>query len=206
MIIGIAGPIGSGKSTVAKEIAKQLGSNNLFAFADPIKDVVVLLSSCDRAALDEQPIKSELFPDSDVTYRYVMQTFATDWARNMIDADIWLNHMKRRVQCAKGDVIIQDVRFENEASFIRDNGGVIVHIRDPKMAPPTARKSPIARKWEQFKNRITGSPNAHVSEVGLKFKDGDLVFKNEKLGNIYLEQAVRTSLWAWLEKHRKGIL
>ena len=197
MIIGIAGPIGVGKSTVAKEIAKQLGSTNLFAFADPIKEIVVLLSGCNRTDLDDQSFKLTKFPDSDVTYRHVMQSLGTEWARNTVHPDIWLNHMRRRVENTTGDIIIQDVRFENEAEFIRKMGGTILHIVGQDMPKPfVPEKASCVKKLQG----LFGKENAvHASEQGLCKHLSDKVFINTKAGELALEKDIRSSLWAWLE-------
>jgi hypothetical protein len=69
--------------------------------------------------------------------RTLMQTLGTDWGRNIINKDLWLNCMEARlkayVDCKnlgyKGAfVIVTDVRFDNEAQKIKDLGGTVVQI------------------------------------------------------------------------------
>lgn len=57
-----------------------------------------------------------------------------------------------------------DVRFENEAQWIRDNGGVVVHIQRPGAA----------------------TVSAHASEAGVAIAEGDVLVVNDgSLDELY---------------------
>jgi hypothetical protein len=54
-----------------------------------------------------------------------MQTLGTEWGRQMIGEDLWLRAMATHLdECASENdrIVISDVRFANEAEFIRSRG------------------------------------------------------------------------------------
>lgn len=131
MIIGIAANSPqAGKTTVADILVRNAGYMK-YSFADPIKDVCDLLFDW-----DERHREGELKEVDDVEFgispRYAYQTLGTDWARKMINPDIWLL-IAKRVYHQHKRVVIPDVRFENEATFIRNQGGIIIHLHRPEM-------------------------------------------------------------------------
>jgi hypothetical protein len=51
--------------------------------------------------------------------------------RATLGQDFWVRHMSARMRHANKDkVVISDVRFPNEADWVRDNGGVLIRIVD----------------------------------------------------------------------------
>lgn len=58
--------------------------------------------------------------------RQMMQKVGTDMVRQMWGEDFWIRNMDLRL--CDGDVVVSDVRFPNEAQYIRDRGGVLVRI------------------------------------------------------------------------------
>jgi hypothetical protein len=68
------------------------------------------------------------------TPRVAMQTLGTDWGRNMVGPDLWVNATMLRVDAdlARGlVVVIDDLRFDNEALAIRKRGGLVVQLERP---------------------------------------------------------------------------
>jgi energy-coupling factor transporter ATP-binding protein EcfA2 len=159
-IIGIAGPAGAGKSTLAKAISALCPSTRE-SFASPMKKMIgAMLECCDEPIgfLDTQQGKATELPwMSDtrrITPRYLLQTLGTEWGRNLIDPDIWVRISMRSVDYCPFTVIFDDVRFDNEADAIRKRGGLIVHL------PP--RSQPM-------------EASAHSSEAGVQQVLGDFV-------------------------------
>ena len=93
-----------------------------------------------------------------------MQTLGTEWGRNMIGPDVWVRLTMHRVDdlLASGvNVIIDDVRFDNEAEAIRERDGQIVTLsRGP--TPATAGRLRTLR--QRLRARVNGT---HASEIGL---------------------------------------
>lgn len=73
------------------------------------------------------------------TPRKMLQTLGTEWGRNMIHPDIWVNSMmslyeQSRVNGSNGnypDWLMPDVRFPNEAKAIKDRGGILIKVIRP---------------------------------------------------------------------------
>jgi hypothetical protein len=65
------------------------------------------------------------------TPRHAMQTLGTQWGRDCIGKDFWLNLWgQRALQTLRdgGRVVVDDCRFPNEAQLIRRVGGDIYKI------------------------------------------------------------------------------
>jgi hypothetical protein len=161
-LVGIAGLAGSGKSTAALFLGRKFGLR-VFSFAAPLKsmaEVLLMRGFCyDRKAVDWYLRNKELvIPALGVTMRHLLQTLGTDWGRNRIACDMWIQSAASRVSKAFGDevdVVMDDVRFEDEAAFIRGNGGLLIHLVRPGV--------------------VRGG---HVSESGVEVGACDVVIEN----------------------------
>lgn len=149
-LIGITGVARSGKDTVADFLAKLLPSFGRYSFATPMKDMILVgLSIRDK----DDDASKRVFGHS---YRHLAQTLGTEWGRDLIRSNIWVIIAESRLRGDK--VIISDVRFENEAAYVREHG-VLIHV------------SRLCQ--EQIKE------SGHVSENGVKFKEGDIRIYND---------------------------
>lgn len=134
MIIGLCGRIGSGKSSLANLLV-YTGSYTRVSFADPLRamlDKLMLYQGATPSEIQALFVNKEL-PNrffNGVTTRYALQTLGTDWGRNFIHPDLWVDIFKRRIQSFPftKDIICDDVRFQNEAEAIRDLGGKVIRI------------------------------------------------------------------------------
>ena len=181
MLIGIAGKAGSGKDEVTGYLSKAFGFSQL-TFAEPIKDALQIMFDMDIHTLEKMGFKENPIPGIGVSLRELYQTLGTDWAREKIDKDIWVKQLATRLQAYPGsNVIVSDVRFENEAEFIRANGGHIIHIQRDNAE--TVRE--------------------HVSETGVKFISGkDLLINNNGSRNALYDKAAQT-LQVIKDEHHK---
>lgn len=126
ILIGMSGAIGSGKSTLGRMVAGILELET-YGFADPLKAAVNgIFGWDDRHANGE--LKEVVDPFWLVTPRRAYQTLGTDWGREMMREDIWLRRAEM-VLNTKSGLVITDVRFPNEAEWVRAQGGLIVHVR-----------------------------------------------------------------------------
>lgn len=98
--------------------------------------------------LTDGPLKEANLGWINTSPRRLMQTVGTEWGRDTVDEHLWLKVAYRRAFWAvsSGDrvIVIPDVRFENEARFIKEQmGGVIVSVRRPSpfSAPTIAAHS-----------------------------------------------------------------
>jgi hypothetical protein len=114
-IIGVAGPKGSGKTTVANILANKL-NGVIVPFAKPLKDIARSLGW--NGKKDEKG-------------RRLLQLLGTECGRECIDQDIWVKKWLAYVDIhvLSSVVIADDVRFENEASMILKNNGTLIEVK-----------------------------------------------------------------------------
>lgn len=139
-LIGLVGPAGSGKDTAAQRLVEQHGFV-AYALAEPIRTMLYALFS-------EANIPSgQLFsPESKAqpidalhgaTPRHLMQSLGTEWGRKLVGEDVWLTVAERHLGLLAGDepvadrIVITDVRFANEAAWVRRHGGTLVSLERP---------------------------------------------------------------------------
>lgn len=146
LLIGLVGLAGAGKSTTAAHLEDQYAFIEL-AFADPIVDMIGALfaeADIDGAWMVERQLK-ELPTPLGVSYRRLAQTLGTGWGRGMLGADFWIRmlaHRLDRPHLVGENVVVSDVRFPNEAAFIRARGGVLVRVLRGADHPTSADESP----------------------------------------------------------------
>ncbi len=130
MLIGFHGYAKSGKDTAAS--AEYFNDFDKFAFAKPLKDAVSILYLFTDNQLYVN--KEEIDTRYNKSPRQVLQEFGS-YLRSQ-DTDFFCNLMKYKIQESikkQKNIIITDVRYENEAKLIKQMGGIIIHInRDIK--------------------------------------------------------------------------
>jgi hypothetical protein len=137
MIIGVTGRTadnkiaGAGKSEVCKVLQSLLGAT-FYAFADPIYSMIEVGFGIDRHQSKSEPILWLSSDDKEVTLRYLLETLGTEWGRDMVHKDLWTILADRFVKACKSEyVLIDGVRFENEAKWIESQGGMIISVYRP---------------------------------------------------------------------------
>jgi hypothetical protein len=155
IIIGLTGPAGAGKDTVGDWIVDNVPGFVKSSFADPMKKMLKIGLNLSDEQLwgDEKEIVDERYG---CTPRHLMQTIGTDWGRSFVHPDIWVNAMHHHI---RPGTVIADVRFENEARFIRQRG-VLIHIGGRIDGVNT----------EKYK---------HASEIGVSVDERDLHLDND---------------------------
>lgn len=130
MIVGFCGAAGSGKDTAA-EVLREQKSFVPMSFAATIKGVLCMIFNWTG---DEwQDLKWKETPNDHCfgkTPREIAQSFGTDWGRNMVHPDIWVQLTMRMIKEAPAmSWVFTDVRFPNEAQAIRDAGGILIFVK-----------------------------------------------------------------------------
>lgn len=155
-VIGIAGKARSGKDTLA-QILLQLGvARYRYSFAGPIRAMLKAGLGIDMDDPDWANRKERSVAHLGVTPRRLMQTLGTEWGRETIHRDIWVKEAQLHFMENGAGMVVTDVRFENEAEWIRLIGGLVVHI-ERSSAPPV---------------------EAHASEGGVTVSSGDAIVFN----------------------------
>ncbi|MNZ93709.1 hypothetical protein D3C78_1127880 [compost metagenome] len=161
LLIGLTGAARSGKSTAAAELAAQHGFIH-YAFAQPLKAMLAEGLNLSAAQLEGAEKEAPL-PWLGKSPRELLQTLGSEWGRELVHRELWLRVARQNLdnlaECfpqAPG-IVISDVRYEDEAAFVRERGGVLVHILRPD-APPV---------------------RAHATEAGVAIGDNDLTIHND---------------------------
>jgi hypothetical protein len=126
-IIAFTGLAQSGKTTAANAFIS-IGYDRM-SFAEPLKAMVQCLTPC----VDKDARPPSLCGKS---LREVYQTLGTDWGRKMVGEDIWILAGRARIEMLLDDVesdiirgiVIDDIRFDNEADLVRKMGGMVIEI------------------------------------------------------------------------------
>ena len=140
-LVALTGPKHCGKSTVATAVLDAAhplltGPNPFVArhrFAGPLKAMLRTLGLTEaQIDGDEKELPCALLGGK--TPREAMITLGTEWGRTLIGEDLWVNAIMLRVDAdlvAGKLVVIDDLRFDNEAIAIRKRGGLIIKLERP---------------------------------------------------------------------------
>lgn len=138
MLFGFSGPSGVGKTTAADYLITRRAFERV-RFAGPLKAMVraLIRPYGDADEWVDGVLKETVHPILGQTPRHVMQTLGTEWGRQCMGADFWCD-LARSELSRGGDIVIDDVRFQNEVDLIRELGGTVVQIRPKVMTHRTA--------------------------------------------------------------------
>lgn len=169
MIIGITGYARTGKDTLANGIKMVLKHNNIackrLSFAWALKNDLddFLLKKIGISAFTENLKEKELI-------RPLLVTYGTDIIRK-ITPNYWIERVNEEIVAKHKNkiILVPDVRFENEALWIKESGGKIINVErfiDGKLVEP-------ANSYEE-----------NNSVAVLKYVDSNLIWDNNDLMNI----------------------
>lgn len=127
-VVGLAGPAGVGKSTLAAWLACVYEGKRL-RFADGIKSMLLTLPGVEREHVDGALKNKPLDVLGGHTARYAMQTLGTAWGRGCMGADFWVRILRAQAEECTGLVVVDDVRRENEARAILALGGKVFELQ-----------------------------------------------------------------------------
>lgn len=129
-IVGVSGRMRVGKNSLSEYISQYLefiGQEVLLeSFAGPIKDMLVAGRFTAEERIEDPVEKAKI--------RRLMQTLGTEWGRETISPTVWIEALEERepfhhVKNGKNSfLLVTDVRFENEALFIKEQGGVVIKV------------------------------------------------------------------------------
>lgn len=170
LIIGLVGKKGSGKDTVADFLVCNKNFTKK-AFADPLKKVVGSMFLLEANQLHDQSLKEVIDARWGMSPRTMMQLVGTNIVRSHFGEDFWLKHMDMSFKDSDL-LVISDVRFHNEAEWVKKKGGILIRISSGE------------------KENVQDN---HRSEIELENIQTDFVLHNDKSKGIaafysYLEE------------------
>lgn len=131
-LLGLTGLAGCGKDTIARIMSENSTNIELYALADPLKKAASSIFNIPLDSFYNQNLKEMVEPYWDLSPREMLQKLGTEACRNVFGEDIWLKSGESYIKdlLNKGKtVIVTDIRFDNEAQWIKDNGGIIIEIQ-----------------------------------------------------------------------------
>lgn len=153
MLIAFTGCKGAGKDTAAQWLVESYDFTRM-AFADKVKEAIANLFGItveqvdqfkeigiDDIALYEVNLFMRNVAEWTFSWREFMQRFGTEMGRGTFGEDFWILQLERaytELQYSSPqeiDVAITDLRFENEAQWLRRMGGFAVEIIRPGYEP-----------------------------------------------------------------------
>ena len=162
-IIGITGPAGCGKGTAADYLSAYYGFRGT-SFATPLKRAVAEIFAIPRglAFTEVRELKEATLEPWGLSPRRMAQLLGTEVGRN-IDSQVWVKNMELRTKEYRElgmGIVIDDARFDNEAVWVRENGGKVFHLSRPS---------------DEYGTKHT----EHASEAGVEKKPEDIVLVND---------------------------
>lgn len=134
--IGFTGQATAGKTSAAVILAAQYDLARM-SFADPIRDMLKALGLDDAEMSEHKNVPNALLCNR--TPRYAMQKLGTEFGRQMIGENIWVNAAMQKADLQSlvfgNGVVFDDVRFDNEAAAIREAGGIVIEVSKPDLPP-----------------------------------------------------------------------
>ena len=176
MKIAISGPMGSGKTTIAKIIENTNSKYNIYSFGQKIKDLAY-----------------ELFNmDPKLKNRSLLINIA-DKMRE-IDPDVWakyiINQTKDEQFC-----IIDDLRFQNELDLLNDEWIFIILILDENIRLQRLKKLYPDNYDDHVKNMN------HLSELGiLNFNDKKVLYLDTN-DSLYI---IKNNIEYFINKYKQS--
>lgn len=143
ILIGLCGPAGCGKDTVAKHMAN-CGFFR-YTLAMPIKKGLEAMLGIDIGVWDDRERKEQVIPWLGKSPRQVAQTLGTEWGRQLVHPELWVALMLRSWDAVRVSgsprMVVTDVRFDNEAIAIINAGGTVWRVEREGVAPVAAHVS-----------------------------------------------------------------
>lgn len=193
ILIGLSGKMGVGKDYIAHNILmpyleKKNIKTLMIAFADQIKV---------NTSVKHNINLFDMYDTKNENIRRLLQKEGTENGRNKYGDNIWINYVdkwtdiysKRGIQA----FIIMDVRFKNEAEYIKSKNGLLIRIEAPL----------------RNKERITNEKNSleiqkHISEIDLDDYKFDNIINNDYITNEeneLLHKDVKNQIYKIINMH-----
>jgi hypothetical protein len=126
MIIGICGAAGSGKDAAASCLIERHGYA-LHKFAAPLYEAVSVMTGLTVDQLMDRDLKERPIAHfGNKSPRELLQSLGTDWGRDMVAQDVWLQAAAARA--VEPRCVFTDMRFPNEAEWVLSEGGQVWRV------------------------------------------------------------------------------
>ncbi len=164
-VLGLTGYKQSGKSTLSM-VARTDFNFRQMAFANELKEIIQTLWPAFTSDHVYGTLKEEVVEEYGKSFREVAQAVGTDLFRNY-DPDVWVRALRETIRIyyyqmgptSGRSLVIDDIRFDNEAALIHELGGQVWEVVRPE-------------KDDRFER------DTHKSELGLLASSVDMAILN----------------------------
>lgn len=162
-IIALFGPQQVGKSTAALSLVQRHDFVRV-AFADPLYRMVAGLMELGVEDVRKLPKNEPIKALGGQTLRHALQTLGTEWGRDLMNYDIWVDTAVRKIlelTEANHSVIVDDLRFYNEYEALEAIDCEFVRLQRPDMPAQVNRSHASEVAWHYFKSHadVTNPPD-----------------------------------------------
>lgn len=126
ILIGITGRLGTGKTRLAGYLADQIPGTRVVALADALKEAVLDLC-CDAVPWKRESMREWLEGRKGSIYGPLLQGWG-EFIRETYGRNTWIEALEQHLPHR---AIVADVRYPNEADWIRSRGGILVAVSGP---------------------------------------------------------------------------
>lgn len=174
-LIGLSGKMGCGKNYIAERLIAPYFADNynilIIGFGDQVKNELY--------ARDEKLTYDLLYDNKTFESRKKLQEYATENGRDKYNKDMWVRGLDMQIETfikrspKPAMIIICDVRFINEANYIRNKGGILFRIKAPQRTE--------LRYWKEANGNEEKYNNIreHSSENELDNYNFNYIIKND---------------------------
>lgn len=157
-LLGLTGRARAGKNTVANVLTNHFYYTD-YALAAQLKIFAGNLGLTSHSVFFDDELKDKAILRNGATPRELLQQLGS-LARTFFNPDIWIFHFEKKLGNLIGQIpiVITDIRYNNEAEWIKDNNGKIIEISRPA-----------------YKNKVSD----HPSEDGIFKKYIDFELHND---------------------------
>lgn len=193
ILIGLSGKMGVGKDYIAHNILmpyleKKNIKTLMIAFADQIKV---------NTSVKHNINLFDMYDTKNENIRRSLQKEGTENGRDKYGDNIWINYVdkwtdiysKRGIQA----FIIMDVRFKNEAEYIKSKNGLLIRI-----------EAPLRNKERIINEKNSLEIQKHISEIDLDDYKFDNIINNDYISNEeneLLNKDVKNQIYKIINMH-----
>ena len=183
MIVGVTGYARHGKDTTGNFLVENYGFMR-YAFADQLKSMAITLNPIIRtftfpkhaerlATLVALQGWDKAKENAEV--RRFLQVLGTEAVRDHLGQDAWVDALDKKLNddevTRDNDVVITDVRFHNEAQFVKRNGGEIWRVKRLEYADGVIRDFDNGLGTDHPSERFVDSIKADRTLIATEIKE-----------------------------------
>jgi phosphomevalonate kinase len=178
-LIGLSGKLGSGKNYIAEKIIAPYYKDKynilIIGFGDQVKNELY--------ARDLELTYDLLYDNKTFESRKKLQEYATEYGRDKYNNNMWIRGLDMQIEtfCKRSPketlIIICDVRFINEADYIKNKNGILLRIES---------KERTIYRYQKESNNNPDNYNKismHMSETNLDNYKFDYIINNDNQSN-----------------------